>query len=135
MCDNACGCGPGGSKGQTCESKSCEWCRTPLGSGHTMACSLWVCGEVLFFLGIISLIAAWVTNYQGSTWLGFESDHLFHDATAFLILSLMAKMKMRSYKLKLKLSGGCGEGCGSGGCGGECGGDCGEGGCGPEGCK
>ena len=123
MHEGECGCGPAGAdaKGQMAEPKKCEWCRTPLGGGHARACCTWFCAEVFLVLGLVALIAAWVTNYQGTTWLGFESDYLFHDAIVFLIRSLMAKMKMRSYKMKLMMGDGCGEGggCGSGSCGGE----------------
>lgn len=124
-------------------SSTCEWCRSPLGRGHWKSCTLWFCAELFFLLGLIALVAAWVTDYRGTTWLGVESDYLFHDAIAFLLLSAICKLKKISFKqskLTMMLMDSCGDECGpdssccgSSACGeGGCGGDCQGGDCGPD---
>ena len=117
------------------DAKTCEWCHSPRGMGHGKACAMWFLSELFCLLGLIALVAAWVTNYRGTTWLGVESDHLFHDAIAFLVLCVIFRMKKRDAKHAMMMKmmmGGCGGECGGGSCGGAGGGNCGQGGCGGD---
>lgn len=139
MKDSMC-CSPSGDE-------TCGWCKGPMGPGHNKLCCMILVSEALLVIGLVALVAAWITAAKSITWMGLSSDHLFHDALAFLILSLMGRMKADHLKGELMMSwmddceecgcdeGGCGSGgCGNGGCGGEsekdeCCGGCGEGQC------
>jgi len=95
-----------------------------------------VCGKVshmfaalLWLLGVLALVAAWVATKQGSVW-GLEAGHWYQDVVALALLGLLAGMNGLFHALKKKgsCSGSCGGGehqgeekCGCGGAGG-CGG-------------
>lgn len=42
-------------------------------------------------LGVGALVAAWVTERTGGLFLGFGSEHLFHDAIVLLVLALICR--------------------------------------------
>lgn len=124
-------CGPTG----TGKEKLCGWCKGPTGGRHNHLCALWTLAVLTFVLGAVAWVGAWVTDLNGTTWLGMGADHLFHDATILFVLSLMFKMKKHWLKRELMAASMCGSGgheaegcCGDSGCG-E-----GESGCGKEGC-
>ena len=122
----------------------CGFCHGPLGRGHAALCSMTMLAVLFFVLGAVALVGAWVTEMNGTTWMGFDSDFLIGNAAVFFVLSLMFKMKKRWLKRalmkKMWMGGGCGDsgcGCSSGGAcsmGGCDSGSCGTGGCGEAGC-
>lgn len=54
-----------------------------------------LCVKLLWLLGIIALVSAWVADSRGTRVFGFSADHLFHDATALLVLAALLKLKKR----------------------------------------
>lgn len=91
-----------------------------------------VCGKVshilaavLWLLGLLSLVGAWVALYKG-VFLSFDASHWYMDVTALSLLGLLAGVNGLFHAVKKGgCSGSCGdekEGEGSCGCGGACGG-------------
>lgn len=78
-----CGCG---------SEAGCKMCGTSMGSGHALRCSKHVCAKLLWVLGVVALVGAWVADRRGAPVWGFTADHLFHDAIAFLVLAVSLKL-------------------------------------------
>ena len=92
-----------------CEAP-CGLCSSPRGQGHLKSCLAWLASELTLAVGVVALIAAWVTNYYDTVFLSLDADHLFHDAIALLILSLIIDRKAKAIREKLWMNA-CDESC------------------------
>ncbi|MBI2099530.1 hypothetical protein HYT45_03960 [Candidatus Uhrbacteria bacterium] len=72
-----------------CKEGACS----PHGEGrwHNRWCVLGclLAKKLLLLAGLVALVAAWVTERTGELFLGLDSNHLFHDALALLLLFLL----------------------------------------------
>lgn len=102
-------------------------------TGHSKGGCPRVCGHIshllaglLWFLGLISLVGAWVAVYQGSLF-GFEVGFWYTNVSSLALLGLLAGLNGLFHAVKKSgCSGSCGDekghggdacGCGGGACG------------------
>lgn len=71
-------------------SEHCVGCESPRWHCH---CSHLVLSTVLFGLGLLALLFAWIADSGAGTVLGFSAGHLFHDALAFIGAAIFFKRK------------------------------------------
>ncbi|MEK7516642.1 MAG: hypothetical protein AAB562_03530 [Patescibacteria group bacterium] len=79
-------CGPSGES--MSGEKMCQMCGTGMGKGHAWRCCSHLCAKLAFALGVLALLGAWWATWKDTMVLGFDEQHLFHDASALLILSV-----------------------------------------------
>lgn len=85
--------------------------------GHLLAALLWL-------LGLVSLVTAWVATQRGEVW-GLDAEHWYMDVTALSLLGLLSGMNALFHAVKKESCGGsCGDEKG-----GEVGHACGDGKC------
>lgn len=85
-----------------CNTSSVKGCPAACGKvGHLLASLLWL-------LGLLSLVAAWVATTQGMVW-GLDASHWYQDVTALSLLGLLSGMNALFHAAK---KGSCGGACG-----------------------